>query len=231
MHFRLPGHLRSDIQELRMFCRLSRIAVATLILVPAMALADGPKFTSTWKAPEASTTSFAGKKVAALIISDDQDLRVAGEEALVRELAALGLGQGVATWRMIPREELRDPQKAKGWYERAAVEGIVSMRLVSAETRQTWTPSMWVSASYSTLWGYYPYGWGSVYAIGTGHTRKETLAVIETLVFSVPANKLLWAGVTETMNPKDAGTVIADVVKATIKEMTKQGLLRARKGK
>ena len=31
-----------------------------------------------------------GKKVAALIMSDDQNLRVAGEEALVRELADLG---------------------------------------------------------------------------------------------------------------------------------------------
>jgi hypothetical protein len=210
---------------------LFRIAAAAMLSVPAMALGAGPKFISTWKAPEASTTTFAGKKVAALIMSDDQNLRVAGEEALVRELAALGLARGVASYRMIPREELRDPDKAKGWYERAGVEGIVSMRLVSADVRKTWTPSMWVSANYSTLWGYYPYGWGSAYAIGSGHTREDTLAVIETLVFSVPADKLLWAGVTETTNPKDAATVIGDVVEATVKEMTKQGLLRARKGK
>ena len=211
--------------------RLSRVAATAILFVPSMVLAAGPTFTSTWKAPEASTTTFAGKKVAALIISDDQDLRVSGEEALVRELAALGLAQGVATYRIIPKEELRDPGKAKGWYERAGVEGIVSMRLVSADVRKTWTPSMWVSASYNTLWGYYPYGWGSAYAVGTGRTREDTLAVIETLVFSVPADKLLWAGVTEPTNPKDAATVIGDVVEATVKEMTKQGLLRARKGK
>jgi hypothetical protein len=209
--------------------RSFRVAAATLLLVPALALADGPKFTSTWKALEASTTSFSGKKVAALIISDDLDLRMAGEEALVRELAKLGLAQGVATYRIIPREELRDPGKAKGWYERAGVDGIVSMRLVSSDVRKTYTPSMWVSSSYSTLWGYYPYGWGSVYAVGGGRTSEETLAVIETLVFSVPQNKLLWAGVTETLNPRDAATAIGDIVDATVKEMTKQGLLRGRK--
>ena len=209
--------------------RRFRIAAASLVLVPAMAIADGPKFTSTWKAPEASTTSFAGKKVAALIISEDQNLRVAGEEALVRELAELGLAQGVATYRIIPREELRDAAKAKGWYERAGVEGIVSMRLVSADVRKTWTPSMWVSSSYSTLWGYYPYGWGSAYAVGHGRTSEETRAVIETLVFSVPLNALLWAGMTESTNPKDAASVIGSVVDATVKEMTKQGLLRGRK--
>jgi hypothetical protein len=209
--------------------RFFRLAAGTLALLPAMALAGGPKFTSTWKAPEASTTTFAGKKIAALIISHDQDLRMAGEEALVRELAELGLAQGIATYRIIPREELADADKAKGWYERAGVEGIVSMRLVSADVRKTWTPSMWVSSSYSTLWGYYPYGWGSAYAVGPGTTREDTLAVIETLVFSVPADKLLWAGVTETTNPKDAATVIGSVVDATVKEMTKQGLLRGRK--
>ncbi len=90
---------------------------------------------------------------------------------------------------------------------------------------------MWVSASYNTFSGYYPYGWGSAYGIGAGRTREDRLAVIETLVFSVPTDKLLWAGVTETMNPKDAGTVIGDVVQATVKEMMKQGLLRAGKGK
>jgi hypothetical protein len=211
--------------------RPSPLALATLLFVPALAVAAGPKFTSTWKAPEAATTTFAGKKVAALIISEDLDLRVVGEEALVRELSAIGLTEGVATYRIVPREELRIPEKAKSWYEKTGVQGVVSMRLVSSETRKTWSPSVWVSASYSTLWGYYPYGWGAAYAVGEGRTREDTTAVIETLVFSVPANKLLWAGVTESVNPKNAGTVIGEVVKATVKEMTKQGLLREGKGK
>ena len=39
-------------------------------------------------------------------------------------------------------------------------------------------------------------------------------------------NKLLWAGVSETTNPKNAGTVIKDLVKETIKEMRKEKLIR-----
>lgn len=196
------------------------------MLAFAGAAAASVKFTSTWKAPEAAGTSFAGKKVAALVISGDQDLRVSGEEALVRELAALGLAQAVATYRIVPAPELRDPEKARGWYERSGVEGVVSMRLVKAETRKTWSPAIWSSASYNSLWSYYGYGWGSVYAYDPGVTREDEVVVIETLVFSVPRNKLLWAGVTETTNPKNAQKVIHDVVTATVKEMTKQGLVR-----
>jgi hypothetical protein len=205
--------------------RLTCCAAAALLALSATAAAS-LKFTSTWKAPEAATTSFAGKKVAALIISDDQSLRVSGEEALVRELAAIGLPQGVASYRIVPAPELRDSEKARGWYERSGVDGVVSMRLVKAETRKTWSPAIWTSASYNTLWNYYGYGWGSVYAYDPGVTREDEVVVIETLVFSVPQNKLLWAGVTETTNPKNATQVIKDVVAATVREMEKQGLAR-----
>jgi hypothetical protein len=203
-----------------------RVAAPTVVAAFALSavLVAGPKFVSTWKSVDAGSTSFAGAKVAALIISDDQNLRVSGEEALVRELATVGVPSAVASYRLVPREELRDPDKARGWYERAGVQGVVSMRLVKADTRQTWSPSMWGTPYYNSLWGYYDYGWTNVY--DTGVTRTETVVVIETLIFSVPMNKLLWAGVTETTNPKDAGRIIKDVVAATVKEMQKQGLLR-----
>lgn len=207
---------------------MSHVAIMTAAAafsMSAILIAAGPKFVSTWKAPDASGVSFAGKKVAALIMSDDLNLRMSGEEALVRELAAVGVPGGVASYRIVPREELRDPDKAKGWYERAGAEGVVAMRLVDADKRQVWTPSMWVTTNYSSLWGYYGYGWNAVYAAG-GSTTVERTVVIENLIFSVPLNKLLWAGVTETTNPKDAASAIKDIVAACVKEMTKEGLIR-----
>ena len=52
---------------------------------------------------------------------------------------------------------------------------------------------------------------------------------IETLIFSVPQNKLLWAAVSETKNPKSARQLLADLVKVTAKELQKQGLATPRK--
>ena len=205
---------------------MSHVSIATAAAAFSMSavLMAGPKFVSTWKAPDAAGVSFSGKKVAALIMSDDLNLRMSGEEALVRELAAVGVPGGVASYRIVPKEELRDPDKAKGWYERAGVEGVVAMRLVKSDKRQVWTPSMWTSSSYSTLWGYYGYGWTAVYEIGP--TPVETVVVVENLIFSVPLNKLLWAAVTESTDPKNAAAVIKEVVTASVKEMTKQGLIR-----
>jgi hypothetical protein len=74
------------------------------------------------------------------------------------------------------------------------------------------------------LWGYYGYGWTSVYS--PGGTRDETTIVVETLIFSVPKDKLLWAGVSSTTDPKAAPVFIGQLVDAAVKEMKKQRLIK-----
>ena len=182
------------------------------------------KFTSTFKSIDAGAVSFAGKKVAALVISNDDSLRVAGEESLVRELSARGM-QAVATYRIAPKEELQRAETAKPWFERANVDGVVAVRPVSADTRQAYTAGTWVSSSYCTLWGYYGYGWGSVYVLA--RSAKETVVVVETTIYSVPRNELLWAAVSETRNPRDLRAFVEELVKESVKEMQKQGLARS----
>ena len=93
-------------------------------------------FTSTFKSLDAGAVSFAGKKVAALVMSNDDSLRIAGEESLVRELSARGM-QAVATYRIAPKEELARPETARPWFERANIEGVVVIRPVSVDARQS----------------------------------------------------------------------------------------------
>ena len=199
------------------------LIVAALLTGAAVSLTAKTRFESVWKSPEAATVSFAGAKVAALVIDKDESLRMAGEEALVRELNARGM-QGVASYRMVPKEELLEADRARPWYEKAGVQGVVALRVVSDDRRTTYVPSTWSSTSYTSLWGYYGYGWGAVYS--PGYTRKERIVSLETLVFSVPKNALLWAGLSVTDNPKDGQKVVAEVVKEAVNEMRKQGLAR-----
>jgi hypothetical protein len=201
----------------------SRSIALAIALAAGVTLAAAPKFTSVWKSPAAREVSFVGKKVAALVITQDESLRVAGEEALTRELNARGL-QGVATYRIVPKEELTSADKAKGWFERSGVEGVVAVRPVSNEKKATYNPGTWVNPYYGTLWGYYGYGWGSAYVPGSYH--EDTVITVENLIFSVPRNQLLWAAVSETKNPKTLQKFVEDLVKESVKEMQKQGLAK-----
>ncbi len=201
---------------------LSVTLAATVAAVTVLSAA--PKFTSAWRSPDAAGVSFAGKKVAALVITQDDSLRVAGEEALANELSARGL-QSVATYRIAPKEELQKADRAKVWFEKAHVEGVVAMRPVSADKRLTYNPGIWVGSSYSTLWGYYGYGWDSMYVPGT--IDRDTIVVVETTIYSVPRNQLLWAAVSESKNPKTLQSFVEDLVKESVKELQKQGLARS----
>ena len=202
-----------------------RTALSTVVIAVTAAalLAAAVTFTSTFKSLDAGAVSFAGKKVAALVISNDDSLRVAGEESLVRELTARGM-QAVASYRIAPKEELRRADTARPWFEKAGVEGVVAVRPVSADTQRSYNSGTWVSTNYATLWGYYGYGWSAVYV--PGGVQRETLVVVETTVYSLPRDQLLWAAVSETRNPRDLRGFVQELIKESVEEMQKQGLAK-----
>jgi len=202
---------------------LTHMSFVVLLALPAAAA--GQTFTATWKSPDASGIKYAGKKVVGLIVSDDMALRQSAEEALARELTAKGV-RGVPAYQMIPKEEVRDKDRAKAWFERTDTAGVVIMRLVdiSKETRPTVVA--WQSGSYyGSLWGYYPYAWGAT--IDLTPNKTSTIVVVETLVFDVAGNRLLWAGMSETTNPKGgAQAFVKNLVNAAADQMRKDGLIR-----
>ena len=156
---------------------MNRVLPLTLVsTIAAVALLSADvTFTSAWRSSEAGTVSFAGKKIAALVISQDDSLRIPGEEAIVRELTARGL-QSVATYRIAPKEELQSAERAKPWFEKANVEGVVALRPVSKDTRTSYNAGMWTSPYYSSFWGYYGYGWGVPYvafSVRPRHGRRR----------------------------------------------------------
>ena len=199
------------------------LTILPATMLAAAVVSAAPDFKSVWKSPDAAQVSFAGKKIAALVITQDDSLRMSGEESLVRELTARGL-QAVATYRMAPKEVLQSAESARGWFEKAGVEGVVALRPVSSEKRIAYNDSLWMSPSYNTFWGYYGYSYSTVVVIGGAD--RDTVVTVESLIFSVPRNQLMWAAVSETRNPKTLQKFIEDLVKESVKELQKQGLAR-----
>jgi hypothetical protein len=111
--------------------------------------------------------------------------------------------------------------------EKSEVQAVVVIRPVSLTSeRAPSMPVMWNSGYYGGLYGYWGYGWGAVCQFGP--PRIDTVLVTETLVYSLPAGKLLWAAQTRTKNPKEAQAYVRELVKDTVKEMRKQGLAGGR---
>ncbi len=203
---------------------LHAIAIFSIVLLTYPAAPETKaKFSTTWKAPGVAGVTYAGKKVVGLIVSDDLSLRMSAEEALARELTARG-AQGVAAYRVIPREEISKVDSAKRWFEQSGTAGVVVMRVVDLSKEKIPTSVIWAGATYGSFWDYYPYAWGSAIAIGPG--RTETRVVVETVIFDIPGNRLLWAGTSETVNPTDAQATVKGIVVSAAERMKKDGLIR-----
>lgn len=206
---------------------MSRSAKLGLVLAVSMAAAcASTSFHSSWKNPAAQPGSFQGKKVAALIISKEEGVRYGAEDALAQELKARGI-VAIPAYSLIPKELVQDKEKAKEFLTQAQVAGVVAMRVVGKDKQVSGSPGgYWGSPYYATFWGsgYYGWGWGGVY--DPGYLRTDTIVVVETLIYSLEQDKLVWAGQSETTNPSKVGPFIKELVAKVATEVRKQGLVQ-----
>jgi hypothetical protein len=184
-------------------------------------------YNSTWKNPAVEgPLNFKGKKVAALVLSKEEGVRYGAEDALAREITAQG-AIGIAAYGLIPKELTQDKEKAKEFLAKANVAGVVAMRAVGKEQQLTSSPAMYYGGpTYATFWGggYYGWGWGGVY--DPGYLRTDTIVYVETLVYSLEKDKLVWAGRSQTTNPSKVADFIKELTAGAAKEMRKQGLIK-----
>ncbi|MBC2710545.1 MAG: hypothetical protein HGJ94_05975, partial [Desulfosarcina sp.] len=72
-------------------------------------------------------------------------------------------------------------------------------------------------------YGFYNYGWGYV-TWPTIYGEKVQFS-LETRLYDVKTESLIWAGESQTTNPKTTGEAIGQVVDVVMKDLEKNGLL------
>jgi hypothetical protein len=200
--------------------------VPSLVLASALtAFAQGNDFVSTWKADGVTGIDFAGRKVAAVLIVDDDGLRVSAEEALVRELSARG-PVGVAAYKIVPKPALADKNAAKGFLERQGIAGLVVLRPVDVETDKVYSSAVWASGYYGNAWDYWGYGWANVVPIGKG--RNQRTLTVETMLYDLTKGTAMWAAVTRTTDPKNVQSYVEGLAKDLVKKLESEGLVKKR---
>jgi hypothetical protein len=134
--------------------------------------------------------------------------------------------QGIAGYTIVPKEAEKDEERVKELLQQAGITGAVVMRVVDAgrEVYQSTGSLQYVGGYYPSFWGYWGYGWSAVYQ--PGHITTETVVSIETLVYSVVQDQLLWAGVSSTTNPKNVPEFIRELCDLAGREIKKAGLVK-----
>ena len=210
---------------------MSRNVMAALVAAGALAVSacGSTSFNTTWKAPDAKPMQVEpGDKILAMVISQNEATRRGAEAALAAELTGRG-AEGIPAHAVIPDDAVQDQNKAKPYIEKTGAKYAIIMRATGKEKEVSSTPTM--GGYYGPGWGgyggfyggFYGYGWGGAY--GGSQIRTDTIVFVETLVYDLTNDEMIWAGQSETMNPSKAESMIKELVDEAGKEMRKQGVL------
>jgi len=182
-------------------------------------------YNSSWKAPDAQPVGpMTGETVVAMVMAKNPSTRRAAEDALAREVSVQG-AKGVAGYTIVDDGMVGDEAKARAAIEKSGAAAIVVMRPVGSDKEIVSTPTMYAGPMYGPYWGgYYGYGWGGAWGGGVD-IRTNTIVTVETLVYSLKQNKLIWAGQSKTTNPSKVDAFVRELAKTAAKEMKKAGLL------
>jgi len=181
-------------------------------------------FNSTWANPYTKPIALTGQKVVALNITGDETTRRSVEDTLARQITAHG-GQGVAAWTIISTADVQNEEKTRAAMTSAGAVGVVTMEIVGQ--RREIDPvnfRMSMSSGRRSFWGNYHWYWRNSWS---STPQSRTNVWVETLVYSLEPDELLWAGRTRTVNPSNVAGLFGEVADAVTGEMQRIGLLKA----
>ncbi len=204
---------------------MRKILIAVSIITALfLAGCSSTRFVSTWKEPTAGPGTLFGKKVATFVVSPRSSVRRPAEDLLAGELSARG-AEGVAGYTVLPGEQAKDTDKAKMVLQEAGFDYALVLRAVDVEQEENYVPGQtWHSPTYYRSWGgYWRRGWTTVYE--PGYTTTATVYTVETLLYGLADEKLIWAGRSETTDPGDIERFVSDYASAVDDELREAGLL------
>lgn len=211
-----------------MVFRMMSSVLRTLLVGGAFALiscGSSTAFVDSWKDPDAKPIAF--KKIVAIAVLPDETNRRITEDQICKSIKDPAV-ECVRSWTIIPQDRASDVEFAKARITEGGFDGAIMMRLVGLDEKTRYITTGYV-ASYATtpyynpFYGYYSYAWPSVYTQSS--TDVTQLVRVETNVYSVKEQKLLWSGISETMDPTSIREMVEQIASEARVILRDNGLL------
>jgi hypothetical protein len=199
------------------------LILATCILgTLTLSSCSSTKITSTWREPNKEVSLKKLNIVLVVALFKDETSRRKAEDQMVGYF----YGKGVASYNYLDKsisenneDAIREKIKNDGF------DGAVTMRLLDVDKEETYSRgniSMY-PAYYNTFSSYYFRNWG--YYSNPGYYLTTKIYTVETNVFSIKEDKIIWTGITKTTDPSGVVKMTEEISKAVFNEMVKEGFI------
>ncbi|MCD9576405.1 hypothetical protein [Flavobacterium soyae] len=186
---------------------------------------------NSWRDPKITVAQEHFKKVLVVALVKDEASRRVTENRIA---ASNPIFKTSYEYLNETTKELTKEQKLKILQDEN-FDGVVTMRLVSTEQETTYVPGTYTGMYYGGFDGLYSgvygYGFGNWYGMYSpayydpGYYQETTYYMVETNIFSLKDNKLIWTGTTKSDYVTDLGQTVDAIMQAVVQEMRKDGSL------
>jgi hypothetical protein len=195
---------------------LSALVVATLV-----SCGPSTKIEKSWMEPGASVTASAPNKTLVIAMVKDETSRRVIEDHLVKRIG----GTSVSSYTLVSTDMLKEASDEA--LKKIVTDGkfthILLMRLADVEKETSYVPGT-TTSFYGGYGRYYGYGAGMYSSPGYYTTDKNYF--VETTVYSINPDKLIWTGTTKTVNPSKLEKTVNDIADVVAEKMKKDGFLK-----
>jgi hypothetical protein len=203
-------------EEFSMRLALTSLTITSLLLT---ACGQTTKLTTTWGTPAGGKAQV--HHVLAVFASKDPLVRHTIEDRIVRQIPnSVPSYEYLESATTIDRDSLRRMMAEKGF------DGVLVMRVADIDRQLTYVPgaTTWPGDFYGYWGNAWTYPYDPTYFYGDG-TYGDYVIIIETALYSVNSNSLLWAGRSRTSDPSSIRKVADQVSKHAVAAMREQRLL------
>ena len=205
-----------------------------VLVVLSFSACSNTSFESTWHDPSAASINVQHKAVAAFLISGNETVRRDFESNLARQLTARGI-ETLPGYEVLPNTDVTDKDVVLRKLRNTDVDVAVFMRIVDRHQEINFVPvNNWYGGPYyDRFWWrhgrFYGPGFTGVWPpyYDSGYFQTDTIVSVDSRVYSVPDSKLLWEGLSKTMNPSKVKGFVEELVSQTVKKLKETGMVNA----
>jgi hypothetical protein len=196
---------------------------AGVAALTSVAVLAAPQLKSSWRNFDPAATPVS--RVVVVGFTSELATRRSMEDALTAEIRKNG-GKAEPSYTIVPGALPKEPSAMKEKVVAAGFDGAAVVRLAGVSQEQSWDPGFIpvMPVYYSSPWSYwghwYPYAWD------TGYLRTDTVVRIETVVYGVDRDVMIWTGLSESTNPRSVPKLIEQVAVAVGADLKKRNVIR-----
>ena len=187
----------------------TKLFILSTLLIGLLMACASTKLEKSWADPSFSLKPSPYKKVLVVAPLKDATSQRIAEDKIVKQIKA---GAGVQSYSYLKTtdtdEKLLQAQLVKDGFD-----GIIVMHLTDVEKSVTYNPG----TSYGGWYGYRTYT--------PGYYTEDKTFLVETNMYSVKDDKLMWSGTTSSLNPTSFDKSMDEIIYAIKTELQKKGIL------